>query len=57
MKRFILLLLIIVSVPIFAETYTNADKITDYTFNLKLLKTGTNVIWFSEDKDGKVCSR
>ena len=46
--------MIIVSVPIFAETYTNADKITDYTFNLKLLKTGTNVIWFSEDKNGKL---
>lgn len=54
MKKLILLLLIIVSVPIFAETYTNNDNITDYTFQLKLLKTGTNVIWFSKDKEGKV---
>ena len=54
MKKLILLLLIIVSVPIFAETYTNNDNITNYTFQLKLLKTGTNVIWFSKDKEGNV---
>ena len=54
MKRGISLLLISLSIiPLLAEAYNSEDKASS-EFKLRLNKTGTNVIWFSEDEEGNI---